>query len=83
MEFPNCTTEDEFDTYSYEVYKSKKVEGIFDEQYNLVKMLRVLDMEDLKEYPEAIERKVIGEVTEEFKQETVEVPVFAPIGFRQ
>ena len=83
MEFPNCTTEEQFNDYAYEVYKSKNSEDIFSEQYDLVKMLKVLDMEDMKEYPEAIERKVIGEVTEEFKPETVDVPVFAPIGFSQ
>jgi hypothetical protein len=83
MEFPNCTTEDEFRDYAYEVYKSKKSEGIFNEQFNLVYMLRILDCIDLQDYPEAVERKVIGEVTEEFKQETVVVPVFIPIGFSQ
>ena len=43
----------------------------------------MLDAIDLQEYPEVIERKIVGETTEEFKQETVEVPVFAPIAFNQ
>ena len=83
INFPGCTTEEEFVEYAKEVYKSKKAENIFNEQYSLVKMLDQPALE-LDVIPEPNARLVFGTTTQTIEQEPENiVPAVAPVSFMQ
>ena len=83
MNFPGCTTEEEFVEYAKEVYRSKKVDSIFNEQLNLVRMLDIPALE-LDIIPEPNARLVFGTTTQTIEQEPENiVPAVAPVSFMQ
>ena len=83
MNFPGCTTEEEFVEYAKEVYRSKKADSIFNEQLNLVRMLRIPALE-LDVIPEPNARLVFGTTTLPIEQEPENVvPTVAPVSFMQ
>ena len=83
MNFPGCTTEEEFVEYAKEVYRSKKADSIFNEQLNLVRMLDIPALE-LDIIPEPNARLVFGTTTQTIEQEPENiVPAVAPISFMQ
>ena len=83
MNFPGCTTEEEFVEYAKEVYRSKKADSIFNEQLNLVRMLDIPALE-LDIIPEPNARLVFGTTTQTIEQEPENiVPAVAPVSFMQ
>ena len=83
MNFPGCTTEEEFVEYAKEVYRSKKADSIFNEQLNLVRMLDIPALE-LDIIPEPNARLVFGTTTPTIEQELENVvPTVAPVSFMQ
>jgi 5'-3' exonuclease len=77
LEFQGCTTHEDFYNYALDVYKSKKQEGIFNEQLALIFMLRVVDGIDLREIPTPIKRLDFGIRSElPVQDEEIILPVF-------
>lgn len=75
LEFPGCFTQKQLHEYACKVYQDKKCLGIMAEQIMLVFMLRKPDGVDIKEIPQPIERKFLGDKTNEFVQEDNNEPL--------